>query len=107
MVEQRLEGSSDADDALSLAQRIAAALNLGVTNGVRFGLRDLAAMQSIDGSWPAAPFYSLGKRALYFGSHSVTTLFVVKALELGRKALQRNATPAPAKERGLRLVRSA
>lgn len=86
-VQQRLDAPADADDALSLAQRIAAASNLGLTHGVRWALYDLAAMQALDGAWPAAPFYSLGKRALYFGSRAVTTLFAVKALELGRLAL--------------------
>jgi len=35
-----------------------------------------------DGSWPAAPFYTLGtNRKLYFGSAAISTIFAIRALD--------------------------
>jgi hypothetical protein len=92
----------DQAGALNVAQRAIAACNIGATKDLRWDLVELAAMQLADGSWRAAPFYSLGKQALYFGSSAVTTMFVVKAITAGTKAAQRSAPARP--QRALRRV---
>lgn len=84
----------DPTGALNLAQRVLAACNLGVRAGLRQNLEDLLELQRSDGSWPATPFYSLGKRALYFGSPAVTTMFATKALAAGLAAAPRPGTRA-------------
>lgn len=92
---------------LNVAQRAIAACNVGADGDLRWDLVELAATQLADGSWPAAPFYSLGKRALYFGSGAVTTMFVVKAIAAGAKAAQRRAAPARGRQAPRRVVQSA
>lgn len=72
--------ADDPVSALNVAQRILAAQNLGMVEDIDFQLNELRDMQRHDGSWAAAPYYSLGKRALYFGSAAVTTLFAARAL---------------------------
>jgi hypothetical protein len=85
--------AADPSAPLNLAQRVIASCNAGRLDGLRGDLDDLLGSQLSDGSWPAAPFYSLGKRALYFGSPALTTMFVVKAIATG--LLLRRAAPAP------------
>jgi hypothetical protein len=91
--------AADPSAPLNLAQRVLAAANLGRLDGLRWDLDDLLASQLSDGSWPAAPFYALGKRALYFGSPAVTTMFVVKAITSGLRLTRPAAAPAPVTRR--------
>lgn len=85
----------DPAGALNIAQRVIAACNVGLSGTIRWDLRDLIAAQSVEGSWPAAPYYSLGKRALYFGSDAVTTMFSVKAVDAGWQATRRFSVRVP------------
>src|SRR5262249_43985648 len=87
---------------LNIAQRVLASCNIGPDDRLRRALEDLTASQLSDGSWPAGPFYSLGKRALYFGSNAVTTMFVTKALGEGIAVMQRRAALGPGRGRRLR-----
>ncbi|MEU3958846.1 hypothetical protein AB0F42_03265 [Streptomyces buecherae] len=65
---------------LDLALLITAAENLGQTRRQGRCRDGLAAMQLPDGSWPAQPYFRLGRRPVYFGSAHLTTLFALRAL---------------------------
>lgn len=82
-------GADDPCGPLNIAQQALAAYNVGADTDLRRDLEELASMQLPDGSWPAVPFYSLGKRALYFGSGAVTAMFAVKAIATGLVAAGR------------------
>lgn len=73
--------ADDPAGVLNVAQRLLAEYNLGAGTATGPAIQSLAKSQLADGSWPAAPYYSLGKRAFYFGSNAVTTMFVVKAID--------------------------
>jgi hypothetical protein len=93
---ERTAALSDEPDqaagALDLAQRIIAADNVGeFTHDQQEQHRALlAARQNADGSWPAEPFYTMGRYPVYFGSAALTTLFAITALHgsttIGSKA---------------------
>ncbi|MEU9189186.1 hypothetical protein AB0D14_32520 [Streptomyces sp. NPDC048484] len=80
----RLNHACDTADSprtpLDLALLITTAENLGQTQRQGRRLNDLAALQLPDGSWPAQPYFRLGRRPLYFGSTHLTTLFALCAL---------------------------
>jgi hypothetical protein len=46
----------------------------------KLNINDILENQNSFGGWAAAPFYSLGRKKLYFGSEALTTMFVIKAL---------------------------
>lgn len=71
----------DPDTALNLAQRILAANLLGVELGQAGQKARLIHMQEPSGAWGPSPLFSLGKRAVYFGSAALTTVFVLAALQ--------------------------
>jgi hypothetical protein len=73
----RESAPDDPAGLLNQAMRAIAASNVGLAPDVE----DLLLSQGRDGSWPAAPFCSLGKRPVYLGSSELTTMFAVKALE--------------------------
>ncbi|MFF7082143.1 hypothetical protein [Streptomyces lavendulae] len=66
--------------ALDIALRALAAENCGWEEGQRERRRLLASLQRQDGSWPACPYYRMGRFPLYFGSPYLTTLFARRAL---------------------------
>lgn len=74
------DGADPPRTPLDLALLITAAENLGHTRCQGRRRNDLAAMQLPDGSWPAQPYYRLGRRPVYFGSAHLTTLFALRAL---------------------------
>ncbi|MFJ9406579.1 hypothetical protein [Streptomyces sp. NPDC101393] len=67
-------------NALDLALLILAAENLGIAAGQRERRTLLAGAQRPDGSWPACPYFRMGRFTLYFGSPHLTTLFALSAL---------------------------
>ncbi|MCX5054026.1 MULTISPECIES: hypothetical protein [unclassified Streptomyces] len=69
-----------ADDPLQLALRTIAANNLAHTHAQDERRAALVRHQRPDGSWPARPYYRLGRVPLYFGSPQLTTLFALAAL---------------------------
>ncbi|WP_028935904.1 hypothetical protein [Pseudonocardia spinosispora] len=69
--------------AIDMALRIIAADLLGIQTRQPQRREALAALQDRDGSWPACPYYRMGRIPLYFGSRSLTTLFALRALEPG------------------------
>lgn len=66
--------------ALNLAQRILASNLLGVELGQASQKQLLLRQQEASGAWVACPLFSLGKRAVYFGSAELTTVFAIAAL---------------------------
>ncbi|WP_329449184.1 hypothetical protein OG906_40430 (plasmid) [Streptomyces sp. NBC_01426] len=73
--------------ALDLALRTLAADNLALNVGQDEGRMLLARLQQPDGSWPACPYYRMGRFPVYFGSPCLTTLFARRALR-GRRREQ-------------------
>lgn len=68
-------------DPLSLALLILTARNLGIPAGeVEEHKEILIRGQSANGHWQAAPYYTMGRFPIYFGSPLVTSLFAVQAL---------------------------
>lgn len=67
-------------DALDLALLIAAADNLGAHQDQRERRDALVALQRRDGSWPALPYFRLGRLPVHFGSPQLTTIFALRAL---------------------------
>jgi hypothetical protein len=65
---------------LHLALRILAARNLGLQQDQVRRQAMLLDQQEPDGSWPPYAYYKLGRRAMYFGSATITTLFATRAL---------------------------
>ncbi|MBY8887016.1 hypothetical protein K7472_19475 [Streptomyces sp. PTM05] len=66
---------------LSLALWVIAGQTAGVPAVRLDEARDLLLRcQRPDGSWPAAPYYRMGRFAVHFGSPLLTTLFAVRAL---------------------------
>ncbi|WP_162492080.1 hypothetical protein [Streptomyces ambofaciens] len=65
---------------LALAFRTLAADNLGLTAGQDQRHALLAQTQQSDGSWPASPYYRMGRFPVYFGSPYLTTAFALAAL---------------------------
>ena len=65
---------------LSLALRVVAADNLGVRRHQAERRSLLAGLQARDGSWPASPYFRMGRVPVYFGSRQLTTLFAARAL---------------------------
>lgn len=70
-----------ADDPLSLALSIISAGSLGMADGQQERREHLARLQRRDGSWPAAPYYRMGRFEVYFGSPLITTLFAARAMQ--------------------------
>ncbi len=83
---------ADPMSALNLAQRLLAAQQIGALDDVRFLVPELVSLQGSNGAWPAGPYYSLGRRALYFGSEAVTTLFATRALLGAERSTSQTAT---------------
>lgn len=77
----RMAGGVVRFTALDMALRITAADHLNIRAGQRQRREALAALQDQDGSWPACPYYRMGRISLYFGSRPLTTLFALRALE--------------------------
>ncbi|KNB54097.1 hypothetical protein [Streptomyces caatingaensis] len=71
-------------DPLGLALLTLAARLAGVTEGQEQWRGLLAAAQRPDGSWPACPYFRMGRFPLYFGSAHLTTVFALRALWPGR-----------------------
>ncbi|KAB2588015.1 hypothetical protein [Streptomyces arboris] len=65
---------------LALAFRTLAADNLGLTGGQDQRRMLIAQAQQSDGSWPASPYYRMGRFPVYFGSSYLTTVFALAAL---------------------------
>lgn len=57
-----------ADDPLSPALSIISAGNMCMRDGQQERRERLARLQQRDGSWPAAPYYRMGRFEVYFGS---------------------------------------
>jgi hypothetical protein len=70
-----------ADDPLSLALSIISADNMCMEDGQQERREHLARLQQRDGSWPAAPYYRMGRFEVYFGSPLITTLFAAQAIQ--------------------------
>ncbi|MFD8495387.1 hypothetical protein [Amycolatopsis sp. NPDC059657] len=70
----------DDEWVLDVALRAIAADNIGLEEGQRQRKKLLIESQEADGSWPAAPYYKLGRFPVYFGSRVLTTLFAANAL---------------------------
>jgi hypothetical protein len=90
----RFGGADEPWSLLNVAQRVIAACHLGTGASASEEARELASYQDPDGSWPAAPFYALGERPLYFGSRVITTMFVARAIGEYRRV---GANEAPSK----------
>ncbi|MEV7441294.1 hypothetical protein AB0O22_09095 [Streptomyces sp. NPDC091204] len=73
---------------LDLALRTLTADNLTLTTGQDQRRRLLAQAQQPDGSWPACPYYRMGRFPMFFGSPYLTTLFCLRALTM------RESTPS-------------
>ena len=71
----------DPGTALNLAQRILTANLLGVELGQAGQKEQLIQLQGSAGVWGPCPLFSLGKRAVYFGSAALTTVFALAALQ--------------------------
>jgi hypothetical protein len=71
----------DPDTALNLAQRILAANLIGVDLGQASQKERLIQLQDPSGAWEPGPLFSLGKRAVYFGSAALTAVFALAALQ--------------------------
>ncbi|MFB4310312.1 hypothetical protein [Actinomadura sp. GTD37] len=67
-------------DALNIALRGLAAHNIGWRDGRESRLRALLALQAPDGSWPAHPYFKLGRLPVFFGSPVMSTLFASAAI---------------------------
>lgn len=65
---------------LDLALRTLTADNLALTTGQDERRQLLAQTQGPDGSWPACPYYRMGRFPVFFGSPYLTTLFCLRAL---------------------------
>ncbi|MFJ6798895.1 hypothetical protein [Streptomyces sp. NPDC091268] len=65
---------------LDLALRTLTADNLALTTGQDPRRQLLAQTQRPDGSWPACPYYRMGRFPVFFGSPYLTTLFCLRAL---------------------------
>ena len=70
-------------DALELAMRVIACIDMGMKNEV--DLRRLEGMLEEDGAWPVGWLCQTGKISLKIGNKGVTTAFAVKAIEKARK----------------------
>lgn len=70
----------DPASALNLAQRILAAKLIRSELGQTSQQRALLKLQEPSGAWAPSPLFSLGKRAVYFGSAAITTVFALAAL---------------------------
>ncbi len=71
----------DPDTALNLAQRILTANLLGAELGQAGQKERLIELQEPSGAWGPSPLFSMGKRAVYFGSAALTTVFALAALQ--------------------------
>ncbi|GGO93385.1 hypothetical protein [Wenjunlia tyrosinilytica] len=69
------------EDPLNLALSIISASNVGMMAGQAQRRERLARLQRNDGSWPAAPYYRMGRFQVYFGSPLITTLFAARAMQ--------------------------
>lgn len=67
-------------DALDTALRTLAADHLGITTGQDRRQTLLTETQCLDGSWPPAAYYRMGRFPVYFGSPYLTTVFAMNAL---------------------------
>ncbi|MEV7729171.1 hypothetical protein AB0P15_31250 [Streptomyces sp. NPDC087917] len=72
--------TSGPGNALDIALRTLTADNLSRTAGQAERRLHLVRMQQGDGSWPACPYYRMGRFPVYFGSPYLTTIFALKAL---------------------------
>ncbi|KIX92295.1 uncharacterized protein Z520_12041 [Fonsecaea multimorphosa CBS 102226] len=70
-------------DAVELAMRVIACLDMGLKNDV--DLKKLEALQEEDGGWPIGWLCQTGKISLKIGSRGVATALAVKAIEMARK----------------------
>ncbi|OKI41293.1 hypothetical protein A6A29_38170 [Streptomyces sp. TSRI0281] len=71
----------DPDNVLDVALRTLTADNLSRSAGQAERRLLLAQTQRRDGSWPACPYYRMGRFPVYFGSPYLTTVFALKALQ--------------------------
>ena len=63
---------------MQIAHRTIAAIWLGMS--VEDEIRQLVAMQNLNGMWTADAFFRFGRKEKYFGSEVLTTAFALKAL---------------------------
>ncbi len=84
LLRERLqERVGTAGDALELALRLIACVDMGVQNEV--DLKRLESMQEEDGAFPIGWLCQTGKISLRIGNKGVTTAFAVKAIEKARE----------------------
>ncbi|MFD9475460.1 hypothetical protein [Streptomyces nojiriensis] len=69
-------------NALDIALRTLTADNLSRAAGQAERRLLLAQTQQADGSWPACPYYRMGRFPVYFGSSYLTSVFAWKALHV-------------------------
>lgn len=84
LLRERLQervGSSG--DALELAMRVIACLEMGIKDDV--DLKKLETSQQQDGGWPVGWLCQTGKKSIKIGNRGLTTALAVKAIEMGRK----------------------
>ena len=72
--------AAETGSAMSTALRTLTAEHLDITGGQAERRTRLHRAQQPDGSWPACPYYRMGRFPLYFGSPYLTTLFAMRAL---------------------------
>ncbi|MFF1343324.1 hypothetical protein ACFVYT_36710 [Streptomyces sp. NPDC058290] len=72
--------TSGPGNALGIALRTLAADNLSRPAGQAERRLHLVQAQQGDGSWPACPYYRMGRFPVYFGSSYLTSVFALKAL---------------------------
>ncbi|EXJ85862.1 hypothetical protein A1O1_06231 [Capronia coronata CBS 617.96] len=70
-------------DALELAMRVIACLDMGIKNEV--DLKRLETSQQEDGGWEVGWLCQTGKTSLEIGNRGLTTAMAVKAIEMARK----------------------
>ncbi|MFG2332806.1 hypothetical protein ACGFMM_24690 [Streptomyces sp. NPDC048604] len=85
-------------NALETALRTLAADHLGITTGQEQRQALLTDTQRLDGSWPPAAYYRMGRFPVYFGSPYLTTVFAMNALRTHPYArpTERSSVPAAA-----------
>ncbi|MFG2004583.1 hypothetical protein ACGFNU_36070 [Spirillospora sp. NPDC048911] len=82
LAEAILARDDDRGNALNVALRTLAAHNTGLFGGRPERLRKLLDTQEPDGSWPALPYFKLGRFPVYFGSRVLSTLFAAAAIRV-------------------------
>jgi len=78
-----LTAETKPDNLLELAMQTIISDKINVPNmDYEFVVDCFLKAQNPDGSWRACPFYTLGRKKLYFGSEGITTMFALKALSI-------------------------